>query len=80
MRSLHRDEGADADAGEAPSYDFPFGGIVSFRIRGAEEAELFLQELRLFVLAESLGGVESLAEVPDRMTHGVSGVFFFLSA
>jgi cystathionine gamma-lyase len=55
-----------------PPYDFPFGGIVSFKIAGgAVEAERFLTRLRLFVLAESLGGVESLAEVPDRMTHGV---------
>ena len=33
-------------------------------------AENFLQQLRLFTLAESLGGVESLAELPSLMTHG----------
>lgn len=51
----------------------PFGGMVSFAIKGGgEEADLFLQASNLFVLAESLGGVESLAEVPDKMTHAVS--------
>lgn len=49
---------------------FPYGGMVSFRIRGGiEEAERFLTGTRLFTLAESLGGVESLAELPVRMTH-----------
>ena len=44
--------------------------MVSFRIRGGiEEAERFLTGTRLFTLAESLGGVESLAELPVRMTH-----------
>ncbi|KAG6806505.1 hypothetical protein H0H92_011078, partial [Tricholoma furcatifolium] len=50
---------------------FPYGGMVSFRIKGGEkEAEKFLTATRLFTLAESLGGVESLAEHPARMTHG----------
>ena len=50
---------------------FPYGGMISFRIKGgAEEAEKFLTSTRLFTLAESLGGVESLAEHPARMTHG----------
>ena len=49
----------------------PFGGMVSFRVRGgAAQAEAFLTATRLFALAESLGGVESLAEHPARMTHG----------
>ncbi|KAH0835053.1 Cys/Met metabolism PLP-dependent enzyme-domain-containing protein [Lanmaoa asiatica] len=49
---------------------FPYGGMVSFRIRGgAAEANAFLTAARLFTLAESLGGVESLAEVPAQMTH-----------
>lgn len=48
----------------------PYGGMVSFRIRGgAEAAERFLTRTKLFTLAESLGGVESLAELPARMTH-----------
>ncbi|TFY51106.1 hypothetical protein EVJ58_g10734, partial [Rhodofomes roseus] len=37
---------------------------------GAEEADRFLTATRLFTLAESLGGVESLAELPAQMTHG----------
>ncbi|KAF9016127.1 hypothetical protein BDZ89DRAFT_1104046 [Hymenopellis radicata] len=49
----------------------PFGGMISFRIKGGEAAaEKFLTSTRLFTLAESLGGVESLAEHPARMTHG----------
>ncbi|KAJ1844095.1 cystathionine gamma-lyase cys3 [Coemansia sp. RSA 2708] len=47
-----------------------FGGMVSFRIRGdGTTADRFLQRTRLFTLAESLGGVESLGELPARMTH-----------
>jgi cystathionine gamma-lyase len=50
---------------------FPYGGMISFRIRGGKsEAEKFLTATRLFTLAESLGGVESLAEHPALMTHG----------
>lgn len=51
----------------------PYGGMVSFRIRGGPDAaERFLTHTKLFTLAESLGGVESLAEAPARMTHAVS--------
>lgn len=47
-----------------------FGGIVSFVPRGGAEAAVrLLERLRLFTLAESLGGVESLANLPARMTH-----------
>jgi cystathionine gamma-lyase len=50
---------------------FPYGGMISFRIRGGlQEAEKFLTATRVFTLAESLGGVESLAEHPAQMTHG----------
>lgn len=50
---------------------FPYSGMVSFRIKGgAEEANKFLTSMRIFSLAESLGGVESLAELPAEMTHG----------
>lgn len=46
------------------------GGMLSFRIRGGQAAaKRFCQETRLFTLAESLGGVESLVEVPGSMTH-----------
>jgi len=47
------------------------GGMLSFRIRGGHEAaERFCQATKIFTLAESLGGVESLVEVPAAMTHG----------
>ena len=47
-----------------------FGGMVSFRLRGGEEAALRVCErTTVFTLAESLGGVESLIEHPHRMTH-----------
>ncbi|CAD6586756.1 MAG: cystathionine gamma-lyase cys3 [Alectoria sarmentosa] len=46
------------------------GGMLSFRIKGGPEAaEKFCQSCNIFTLAESLGGVESLCEVPSRMTH-----------
>jgi len=44
--------------------------MLSFRIKGGfEEANAFLQNIKIFTLAESLGGVESLAEHPSKMTH-----------
>lgn len=46
------------------------GGMLSFRIKGgAAAAERFCQSTNIFTLAESLGGVESLVEVPSSMTH-----------
>lgn len=46
------------------------GGMLSFRIRGGSgAAQRFCQETKLFTLAESLGGVESLVELPAQMTH-----------
>lgn len=54
-------------ASDAPA----FGGMISFTLKGGlAESRAFLEALRLFVLAESLGGVESLAEHPAIMTHG----------
>jgi cystathionine gamma-synthase len=47
-----------------------FGGIVSFRPKGgAEAAHRVASATEVFFLAESLGGVESLIEVPAAMTH-----------
>jgi cystathionine gamma-lyase len=47
-----------------------FGGMISFDLRGGvEAARRFLKECRVFTLAESLGGVESLIEHPAIMTH-----------
>jgi cystathionine beta-lyase/cystathionine gamma-synthase len=46
-----------------------FGGMVSFLAASEEEAAALVTRTRLFSLAESLGGVESLVELPARMTH-----------
>lgn len=47
-----------------------FSGMVSVRLAGERERIVrFLQSLRLFALAESLGGVESLVNHPETMTH-----------
>ncbi|GAA1905587.1 cystathionine gamma-synthase [Streptomyces sodiiphilus] len=47
-----------------------FGGMVSFRLADGEDAAVELcDRTKLFTLAESLGGVESLIEHPGRMTH-----------
>jgi cystathionine beta-lyase/cystathionine gamma-synthase len=46
------------------------GGMISFELQGGlEQAGAFLRALRVFACAESLGGVESLAEHPATMTH-----------
>lgn len=47
-----------------------FGGMITFFLKGnLENARKFLEQVRLFALAESLGGVESLIEHPAIMTH-----------
>ena len=46
-----------------------FGGMVSFRMSDEDAALAACSRFRLFTLAESLGGVESLVEHPGRMTH-----------
>ena len=48
-----------------------FGGMVSFTFKSGkkEDAIAFLEKLKVFTLAESLGGVESLANHPALMTH-----------
>jgi len=48
-----------------------FGGMLSFELKGGgvEAANEFASSTKLFTLAESLGGVESLCEVPASMTH-----------
>jgi cystathionine gamma-synthase len=46
-----------------------FGGMVSFLLESEEEAVAFVARTKIFQLAESLGGVESLIEHPARMTH-----------
>ena len=78
LRTLHLRVAAHTDNGRAvaellrslPGVEdvrWPgFGGMVSFRHR---EATRIAAETRIFYLAESLGGVESLIEVPQAMTH-----------
>jgi cystathionine gamma-lyase len=46
-----------------------YGGVVSFEVSSGDAARSFLERLRVFTLAESLGAVESLAESPAMMTH-----------
>ncbi|HYF11532.1 MAG TPA: cystathionine gamma-synthase [Actinomycetota bacterium] len=46
-----------------------FGGMVSFETATPDEAIALAERTRIFFLAESLGGVESLIEVPGPMTH-----------
>lgn len=47
-----------------------FGGIISMRVKGGKaKARKMLEKCELFALAESLGGVESLIELPAVMTH-----------
>jgi cystathionine gamma-lyase len=47
-----------------------FGGMISFELKGdLERARRFVATTKVFTLAESLGGVESLIEVPALMTH-----------
>ena len=47
-----------------------FGGMVSFLAASEEEAVALVARTKVWTLAESLGGVESLIEHPYRMTHG----------
>ncbi len=49
-----------------------FGGMISFVFKEDDQQQSFrvMEKLKFFVLAESLGGVESLANHPATMTHG----------
>jgi cystathionine beta-lyase/cystathionine gamma-synthase len=49
-----------------------FGGMVSFLAPSAAEAEALVARTKLFQLAESLGGVESMIEIPAKMTHAAT--------
>lgn len=69
--------GHDGEAGGR----YPYGGMISFKIAASSpqpnnapatdysKADSFLKNCRLFTLAESLGGIESLASLPAKMTH-----------
>ncbi len=56
-----------------------FGGMVSFLAASEDEAIALVGRTKLFQLAESLGGVESLIEVPARMTHASTATAPFAS-
>ncbi|EJE98543.1 trans-sulfuration enzyme family protein [Liquorilactobacillus mali] len=47
-----------------------FGGMLSFELKKGLSVKKFIESLQLITLAESLGSVESLVEVPAIMTHG----------
>lgn len=51
-----------------------FGGMVSFELKEGLSAKTFVESLSLITLAESLGAVESLIEIPALMTHGAISV------
>jgi len=70
VRAVHY-PGLDSHAGHdlAARQMSGFGGMVSFEVATAQEALDVVRATRLFFLAESLGGVESLIEVPGPMTH-----------
>jgi cystathionine gamma-lyase/homocysteine desulfhydrase len=46
-----------------------FGGMISFEVGSREAAERVMGRFRVFAIAESLGGVESLVNHPASMTH-----------
>jgi len=47
-----------------------FGAMISFELREGLDPEEFVEKLQIITLAESLGAVESLIEIPALMTHG----------
>ena len=52
-----------------PNGNYGFGGMVSIDLGSFEKASKFIDQLNIFALAESLGGVESLICHPAKMTH-----------
>ena len=57
-----------------PNGDPGFGAMISIDLETFENASVFCKNLKLFTLAESLGGVESLICHPAKMTHASLGV------
>ena len=47
-----------------------FGAMISFELQPGLDPKAFVEQLRVITLAESLGAIESLVEVPAVMTHG----------
>lgn len=57
-------------SGSGPGRRANFGGMITMELKGGlDDARRFLERVRVFALAESLGGVESLIEHPAIMTH-----------
>ncbi|WP_251713072.1 cystathionine gamma-synthase [Lactococcus ileimucosae] len=59
----------DSGYGIASKQMSGFGGMLSFELQDESKVKYFVESLKYFTLAESLGGVESLIEVPAVMTH-----------
>lgn len=55
--------------GIAKSQARGFGGMISFDVGNRERADQIVERVKYFILAESLGAVESLVSIPERMTH-----------
>ncbi|CAE7232983.1 unnamed protein product [Rhizoctonia solani] len=69
--SPHAKKFVDSLPREETDTGVPFGGMISFRIKGGlDTAESFLAHSQYFTMAVSLGGVESLGQIPAKMTHG----------
>ncbi|KIJ27993.1 hypothetical protein M422DRAFT_270761 [Sphaerobolus stellatus SS14] len=66
---MRRRKGTNGRA-EAISLSVGWSRLGSEGLMDYGAAERFLTRTRLFTLAERLGGVESLAELPEKMTHG----------
>ncbi|MDN6069495.1 PLP-dependent aspartate aminotransferase family protein, partial [Leuconostoc sp.] len=47
-----------------------FGAMISFELKAGLDPEQFISNLKIITLAESLGALESLIEIPAKMTHG----------
>ncbi len=62
---LPEHKGHDIAASQAEG----FGGMISFDVGSGEKADQVLRKTKYFILAESLGAVESLISLPAKMTH-----------
>jgi cystathionine gamma-lyase len=71
LRDLHH---SSSGSSSPPEGGFPFGGMISFGLPTHAHAVAFLTSTRLFTLAESFGGVESLAEHPATASVTHSGI------
>ena len=70
-RDLPRDEERQPEVVAARQMS-GFGGMISVEVESEERAHHLVEHTELFFLAESLGGVESLIEMPLPMTHATT--------